>query len=53
MIYHINKIADDNEDEQPLYLMQKNDLTGLIENNGYITTNSVNTYNTHKVVRDG
>ena len=53
MIYHINKIADDNEDAQTLYLMQKNELTGLIENTGQITKNPVNTYNTYKVIRDG
>lgn len=53
MIYHINKIADDNEDPQTLYLMQKNTLTGLIENTGQITKNPVNTYNTYKVIRDG
>jgi hypothetical protein len=33
--------------------MQKNELTGLIENTGQITKNSVNTYNTYKVIRDG
>jgi len=33
--------------------MQKNTLTGLIENTGQTTKNSVNTYNTYKVIRDG
>jgi hypothetical protein len=33
--------------------MQKNELTGLIENTGQITKNPVNTYNTYKVIRDG
>lgn len=54
MVYHINRLSAENEDMQELYLMEKNQITGKIENRGKLPVkNSINTYNTHDVVRDG
>lgn len=53
MVYHINRLSAENEDMQELYLMEKNQITGKIENRGKLPVkNSINTYNTHDVVRD-
>ena len=54
MVYHINRIADEAEDLQTIYLMEKDPNGKGFYNKGNITyKNSVNTFNTHRVIRNG
>ena len=53
MVYHINRIADEDEEPQELYYMER-DAMNVLKNTGTLSMKyPVNTYNTHKVIRDG